>query len=65
MYRCPMCGSELHWQCDYDAVDVGYEFEGVVNCCSCSRCDLDVDCVTNFEVDELTVVLRKKDIDDI
>lgn len=38
MGKCFLCGTEVVWQNDFDAEDVGYEDEGVAHFYTCPNC---------------------------
>lgn len=50
MLKCMFCGSNLNWQCDYDAPDMGYDCEGIVGCYMCTN---EKDCGMFFEIIDL------------
>lgn len=35
---CSVCGSEMHWQCDYDYEDYGCDGDGIVSVWDCPKC---------------------------
>ena len=53
--KCLYCGNKLIWNCDYDAEDLGYLFEGISSVHTCSKCEAVFELVDNFE-DELQFV---------
>lgn len=50
MKFCCLCGSQLVWQSDFDALDYGYEENGIVSVYSCSN---QLNCNITFEVIDL------------
>lgn len=43
-YQCMHCGSySVIWDGDFDFEDMGYEGEGVVNCCHCANCGAEIE----------------------
>lgn len=55
MLKCLYCGSNLIWNCDYDAVDLGYNFEGIASIHTCPECEATFELVDNFEDDNQIV----------
>ena len=44
LYQCFHCGHQsVIWDCDYDFEDMGYEGEGIVNCCHCTNCGAEIE----------------------
>lgn len=50
--KCLYCNSKLIWNCDYDAEDLGYHFEGISSVHTCSECEAMFELVDNFEEQE-------------
>lgn len=50
MLKCIFCGTNLNWNCDYDAQDVGYDCEGIVGCYLCmnNECNTMYDMINLF-----------------
>ena len=49
MIRCLYCNSNLVWNCDYDAEDLGYHFEGIASIHTCPSCEATFELVDNFD----------------
>ena len=49
MIKCLYCNNTLVWNCDYDAEDLGYCFEGIASVHSCSNCEAMFELVENFQ----------------
>ena len=49
MIKCLYCNSELVWNCDYDAEDLGYSFEGIASIHTCPNCENMFELVDKFE----------------
>lgn len=60
MLRCMFCGNRLNWQCDYDAPDMGYDYEGVVGCYSCIN---EENCGMMYEIIDLFPDENSKDFE--
>ena len=44
MYECFHCGMRtVIWQSDFTFEEMGYEGEGVVNCCKCTNCGAEIE----------------------
>lgn len=52
MIKCLYCNSELVWNCDYDAEDLGYSFEGIASIYTCPNCENMFELVDNFEASQ-------------
>ena len=52
MIKCLYCNSELVWNCDYDAEDLGYSFEGIASIHTCPNCENMFELVDNFEASQ-------------
>lgn len=51
MINCLYCDNKLVWNCDYDAEDLGYQFEGIASVHTCSKCEAMFELVDNFRDD--------------
>ena len=40
------------WDGDFSFEDMGYDGEGVVNCCHCTNCGAEIEYRVSFEEDE-------------
>ena len=49
MPECFECGSELHWQSDFDFEDYGREGEGIVSNWVCPKCGTEYEVYINCE----------------
>ena len=49
MIKCLYCNSNLVWNCDYDAEDLGYQFEGIASIHTCPSCEATFELVDNFD----------------
>ena len=48
MIKCLYCDTKLVWNCDYDAEDLGYSFEGIASVHTCPNCENAYELVDNF-----------------
>lgn len=49
-FYCPVCGRKAAvWQSDFNADEVGYDFEGITHFYSCSNCKAEIEATENFE----------------
>lgn len=52
MGRCFVCNTEVIWQNDFDAEDVGYTEPGIIQYFTCPKCGAEYEVFEPFEKEE-------------
>lgn len=52
-YQCFHCGAKaVSWDSDFDFSDMGYDGEGIVNCCHCNNCGAEIEYRVRLDEEE-------------